>query len=446
MASGVDQTSAAMGTPPKITVALRLLAAAVAATATVAKGSGAADPLATYEVTLKPSYVHKWDDPASDYQAVWLYPKSPTTPYRSPDSFKQRTRYLLLDRRHSDADGRVGNDDWWFIIERNWPASYQASNHGKWGRETNFHNVAGDAGPNAGIGWGFGRGVSSLALDWLPSRKSPSISVDTDATARDMALPVPTRDAWHTYVVHWVAGRTDGSTLRPGSIKVWVDGEDTPSIDRANINTVQRAQGPDGKWYTQRWMQLWEGDYTSALPVTASTRIVLTRIGKSLDEALADRPVLAGTNLSGQYYRGSGRNEGPPTVRSITSRVARQALIPLSLGASAAATRTAPPASAPATAKGIGIRWAGRRYASAKALRTQIEREGRDWETFVRNHSAVARTYGLRAVSWDGRRFYSSSGMARYLADRGLTYRGWAIRHKAGAAMLWRNHTATAIR
>jgi hypothetical protein len=316
----------------QIVCAVLLVVALLGVAVAAAQGAGGGDPLPTYEVTLTPNYLHPADDPARDYQSVWLYGTSPTTPYRSPDSQRQIRRYLLLDPRFRDGDGRAGHDEWWFVIERNWPSSYPPSNHGGWGRQVNFHNVAGDAGPpgSGGVGWGFGDGVSSLALDWLPSMPGPTINVQLQADTRNMPLPVPARDRWHTYVVHFVAGRTDGTTPRPGAIEVWADGAGPPVIRRTGINTVQRARGSDGQWYTQRWMQLWEGDYTSGLPVPATTRLVLTRIGRTLEEALADRPGLAATNLAGQYHSG-GAYYGPPSIRQIASRTAGEALIPPSL-------------------------------------------------------------------------------------------------------------------
>ena len=110
-----------------------------------------------------------------------------------------------------------------------------------------------------------------------------------------MLLPPASRDTWHTYVVHFIAGRTDGSTLHPGALTVWVDGNDQPAINLTNINTVQRAQGPDGNWYVQRWMQLWEGDYTQNLQAVSTVRLALTRVGGTLQEALADRPTIDST-------------------------------------------------------------------------------------------------------------------------------------------------------
>jgi hypothetical protein len=289
--------------------------------------------LPTFEVTITPNYLHRHDDPAKNYQAVWLIGKSPTTPYRSPDSQRHVQRYLLLDPRFRDAEGRRGRDKWWFVIERLWPSSYDSRNHGKWGTQVNFHNVAGDAGPpnSGGVGWGFGRGISALYLGWKPELRHPTVNIELHPSTTNMALPVPKRDAWNTYVIRWVAGRTDGTTVRPGSITVWANGAERPVIRRTNINTVHRARGPDGKHYTQRWMQLWEGDYTSALPVRATTRLVLTRIGKTLGEALADRPSLAGTNLRGWYYSGRGVNLGPPSARRLPSRRASAARIPPSL-------------------------------------------------------------------------------------------------------------------
>lgn len=303
-------------------------------TLTVAAAPPTGDPLPTFEVTIKPNYLHTSDNPASNYNSLWIYPKSPTTPYRSPDSYKQQSRYLLLDPRYTDADGRVGKDEWWFIIERNWPASYDSTQHGQWGRETNFHNVGGDAGPagSGGVGWGFGAGSSALALDWNSNATAPSIDVLSTYQSQggfDHLLPMVTRDAWHTYVLHWIAGRTDGTTVRPGSIQVWADG--TKVLDRTNLNTVQRAQGPDGVYYVQRWMQLWEGDYTQNLPLPATTRVVLTRIGNTYTEAVNDRPFKFGDTLAGQYYSGTGTNYGPPTLTQLPSRLTSDSILPSGL-------------------------------------------------------------------------------------------------------------------
>ncbi len=287
------------------------------------------DPIPAFEVKITPNWIH----PAYggvNHNAVWVVGKSPTTPHRSPDSNHWQMRYLLLDPRYKDQDGRSGRDEWWFIIERNWPTDYPVTNHGKWASQVNFHSVAGDAGPNGGVGWGFGTGVSSLALDW-PGTPTPGFSVFPMWPNYRYPLPAVERDKWNTYVVQFIAGRTDGTTVRPGALRVWVDGRDTPVINATNINTVQRAQAPDGNWYVQRWMQLWEGDYTMDLPVVSRVKFALTRVGATLEEAVNDRPTVGDDNAGGQYYRGTGENLGAPSAVQIEPRAAGAAAIPPSL-------------------------------------------------------------------------------------------------------------------
>jgi hypothetical protein len=170
---------------------------------------------------------------------------------------------------------------------------------------------------------------------WLPTHSSPQFTVEPNHPNENLALPPVTRDTWHTYVVHFIAGRTDGTTVRPGAITVWADGATKPVIALQGINTVQRAKGPDGHWYVQRWMQLWEGDYTQNLQTVSTVRLALTRIGGTLQQALADRPALVGTNLEDQFYSGNGVDDGAPTVASAGPLGAASAVaIPASLQAS----------------------------------------------------------------------------------------------------------------
>ena len=228
-----------------------------------------------------------------------MYSNSPATPHRSNDSCHCQGRYLLLDPRVSDADGRAGRDEWWFVIERNWPSGFDPQAHGDWGRLVNFHNVAGD------VGWDSGSGVSALALDWLSGASAPQFSLEYHDGGKPHYLPTPSRDAFHTYVVHFIAGRTDGTTPRPGALTVWADGADSPAIDLGNINTLQRADGA-----TQKWMQLWEGDYTRDLPSPRTQSFVLTRVGATLAEALADRPIATGRSARGSSTAARGTTWG----------------------------------------------------------------------------------------------------------------------------------------
>jgi hypothetical protein len=429
--------------------ALALLGACVVFLST-ARAAGT-HALPAYHVTLTPNWVSPFDTASDNYNAVWLYTASPTTPYRSPDSFHHQGRYLLLDPRARDADGRVGNDDWWFVLARNWPSNYPADRHGSWGREVNFHNVAGDSGPEGGVGWSFGSGVSALALDWLPGVGRPQITIEPNTGHTNLLLPRATRDAWHTYVVHWVAGRTDGTTVRPGAIDVWADGSSKPAIHLRRINTVQRAKGPDGKWYVQKWMQLWDGDYTSNLQVPSTVRLGLTRIGRTLAQALADRPRVVGTSAKGQFYRGTGPNHGAPSAVRAGELEARTMKIPASLGTVPAATQAKPQAPArrppvrsprptlrPATeaVSARPIRWDGKRFTRWSSFSAHLSHVGVDTNAFLLRRPTIARAFRLRPLSWDGQRFYTRRAFGHWLRIHHVAAGAWARQHPAAVARL----------
>ena len=394
----------------------------------------------TYEVRLTPNYVSPDDGVASNYQSVWVYPKSPTTPYRSPDSSRQQSRYLLLDPRARDSDGRVGQDDWWFVIERSWPADFDPNRHGSWGRQVNFHNVAGD------VGWDTGSGVSALALDWLSNAPAPQFTLEYHDGGKPHYLPTPPRDAFQTYVVHFVAGRTDGTTVHPGALTVWANGSNSPVIALSNINTLQRAGG-----VTQKWMQLWEGDYTQNLPIVARTQFTLTRIGKTLTEALADRPVAIGGTAAGQFYTGTGVNLGAPTSTQIASRLTTDARIPTSLGGSGATatdndttthrhrrrrppTTTTPP------------RPRQRRRPPRLRLRRRRPRLPTPTTTPTKTSPGRAKgknktdrvlsSAGPALLEWDGRLFHSAADFRRHLTAKGVPWNTFLNTHPAVVAAL----------
>src|SRR3954454_25170430 len=73
-------------------------------------------PLA-YDVTLTPNFITPNDPSSSNYQAVWLYGISPTTPYVTPDSYALQGRSLPLDPRSTYSSCRAGHDAGWFIVQ-----------------------------------------------------------------------------------------------------------------------------------------------------------------------------------------------------------------------------------------------------------------------------------------------------------------------------------------
>lgn len=264
--------------------------------------------LPLYTLTLAPN----WSQPSEQAQnlnAVWVYATSPHTPALAPNGTGVG-RYLDFQAQ----------DEWWIVVQRLWPANFTPSIYtGGFGTEANGHNVAGDNGnnsstpPNGGVGWGFGSLVSSLRIGWNPGDPSPCVMVEpAKSGGLEIPLPVPARDVLHTYTLHLIAGRIDNTTPRVGYLSVDVDR--VPFYTNPALNTVQRAQGPDGKWYVQRWLQWWDGDYGKDLVAPSTTAFTLTRFGATQAAAYADVPVLLGDNIASQVWNGKGQNVGPPKL------------------------------------------------------------------------------------------------------------------------------------
>lgn len=85
------------------------------------------------------------------------------------------------------------------------------------------------------------------------------------------------------------------------------------------------------------------------------------------------------------------------------------------------------------------VRWDGKTFSSAFALRRHLLRAGYSWEGFLRAHPSAASAFRLRGVLWDGRTFYTRRGLLPWLRDRGLRYRGWAGLHSAAQSRIARN-------
>lgn len=279
-------------------------------------GPGVALPL--FSLVLTPNWVPNTDEAkAQNHNAYWTYTTDEWT--YAPPNGKDAYRTLLLDPRSKDSKGKQGIDEWCFIVRRLWPAAYDSANHGKWGTAMNLHNTASADGNGGGVGWGFGDGVSALALGWLGGDPSPCVMLEpAKSGGMKIQLPVVTRDHEHEFRIRWVAGRTDGSTARPGEIDVWADGGLVTSL--RGLNTVQRAQDPTtGQWWTQRWASgPWDGDYTSDLPVKCPESYRPTQIGPTFADAEKTVPtVLNLSPITDQVYRGAGANLGAPTLTVI---------------------------------------------------------------------------------------------------------------------------------
>lgn len=254
------------------------------------------------------------------YQSTWAMGKSPTTPYISPDSYHHAQRYLLVNPNANDGNGHQGKDDWWFAFEHYVDTSTPLTFAGQDDSFFNLHNVAGDSGPNGGIGWGFGDGVSAFHLLYNGSTGLPYMLLENNASGGShYDLPALSKGQWHQFVIHITFGRTDGTTPRPGAVQLWVDG--TKRYDLGNLNILQKAVGPDGKTYVQQWVQLWQGTYIKGAPCNPSNtsprsgQLVLARIGNTFQQALDDIPTF-------DSFTGTTHIAGYPDFGNSFSRLA----------------------------------------------------------------------------------------------------------------------------
>jgi Fibronectin type III domain/Bacterial Ig domain len=144
---------------------------------------------------------------------------------------------------------------------------------------------------------GVPNGVSPFALDWFLGRGTRGYEIviepenahtgsggsgnyhyqlftDAEAEAR--------RGQWVWLWVEVTWGRKDGSTATPGSLKVWVAGEDTPRINQPNINT---------HWYGQGMLTFWECTYwIHGNPTRSVIQTAGPRFGRTPQEAYNDNP------------------------------------------------------------------------------------------------------------------------------------------------------------
>jgi hypothetical protein len=270
-----------------------------------------------YELTLTPNWNNAADakDVKENLNAVWVW-SNDDVGYAPPNGHDPY-RVLLLDPRQTDKNGKAGCDEWWIVIRREWPAGFQPL--GAFETHTSFHNVASNDGPDGGVGWGFGSGVSAILFQWRPQDSTPSFGFEyVHSGGYIVAMPKPTFGVPHEYICHFVAGRTDGSTVRPGAFQITADGENVGG--NGNLNTIQQAQITPGvgPFYTQRWMAAaWDGDYSRNLPAPVTTRFGLTGVGRTLDEARANVPRQVGSTFDTQAWNGKAPNVGPPTLKAL---------------------------------------------------------------------------------------------------------------------------------
>jgi hypothetical protein len=95
------------------------------------------------------------------------------------------------------------------------------------------------------------------------------------------------RGQWIWLWVEIVWGRIDGTTQRPGSLKVWVAGEDAPRVNVSAINTHWYGQGMVTYWQTTYWFN--GGNEPTTVDMAGP------RFGRTPQEAYQDNPSLYST-------------------------------------------------------------------------------------------------------------------------------------------------------
>ena len=268
----------------------------------VKPGSAAANALATWEVTLTPNWVSPHDGAASNYQGVWVYPKSPTTPYRSPDSACQSPLPAARPAA-TDSDGRVGQDDWWFVIERNWPRFRPEPRTADWGASGQLPQRC--AAMSAGIP------AAASRLSRSTGCSAPGAAIHARVPRRWQAALLADADARHVpYLRRPVRRRPHRRHHRAP--------RGAHGLGRRSGHARHRPQQHQHPPALQRRHPKMDAALGRRLhprtsPIRPTQSFVLTRIGGTLAEALADRPVATGSNAAGQFYTGTGTNLGAPT-------------------------------------------------------------------------------------------------------------------------------------
>jgi hypothetical protein len=287
-----------------------------------------------YRVHLFPNNT---DGGENRYTASWAVFNSPTTEfYPGTSADGQR----VIDWRPGHV--HQGRETW--ILKSFKPVK------GACGRLLNFHTT-----PQLPGGWDWGGGVSGIALDY-----NPGIHTDDNSDMKYSGLVVTSNvvgdednpnnyhyviadeakmkqfeanNEWLDVIMRINWGNKDPRAPKKGAVKVWLNGADTPVVDVSNTCTsyVKSYRPGSPPVPEQPGVTTWEGGYVST--GVESERISdhqAARIGRTLEEALADNPVL--WSMSSQNTTPTG----PPNRSSYHEIVGQRSLtefrVPASLG------------------------------------------------------------------------------------------------------------------
>jgi hypothetical protein len=479
---------------------LVVLPAAAAAT-NLGSSSTATRSLPTVDVTVNP-YTYS-AAPERCQMAAWAKFASPATPWLAPYGPATPQRYLYVAPASDGASVQGGppQAEWWIGFEHYFASPWKPDDNN--GSYFNFHSVPATPGSDM-----TDDGVSPIHLNFpnIQDQYAPyphylMLMGDRDNGVnlqKYYQLPTPALDRWHSYTMHVVFGRTDGTTPRPGAVTIWMDGQKV--LDIANVNTLRYGHDRNGHGAVQYMVDVWEGGpYLFGAPCRSigasvyKSKLVAARFGRTLDEMLADTPAPAAaqwwtsTHIPGQpdygdsvltispssrtttdyqlpaEFGGSGSGTPAaapsagapaaqpaptPTTSSPSAPAAQPVATPPAAETPAKATSPAVAATAdgsvsgggtsgtPASGRTPAVEWSGRSYTSPAPLRRAVEQTGSSWEFFLRFHAEAAASLGLRGAVWDDQTFYTRAAMRTWQQLHGQSYEGWQASHPTAAARL----------
>lgn len=209
-----------------------------------------------------------------------------------------------------------------------WPAD-------SWGNSIyNWHNAAGD------VGWNTGNPVSAVhfyfkSLNYDPSNAAyTGLQFALEQAKFNKHMPDVVPGQWYDIITHIVYGRTDGTTNRPGSAQVWINGNSTPVVDISNVNTIQKEGSK-----VQQWVTYWDGGpYHKGEPcrgIGAQThrhQVAATRFGHTLQEAINDTNISLYGEAHSVHIPGQPDHGASSATQIIPGRSTADFQMPSSLG------------------------------------------------------------------------------------------------------------------
>jgi hypothetical protein len=237
------------------------------------------------------------------YRALWLKHASPSTP-TDPGS----------EGRVLDA---TVSTEWWLQwgveIDPSWDITKEGTG---WWVQMNLHNTARDVGGDggAGIGWGFGSGVSAIRFDC--GRGKYRLLVEPANSGEWTIDESLDRGVEHTMRMHLTMGRKDGTGVggNPGRVVVWQNGQQ--KVDTGPIDTLQRATNPrTGKTWTQQKMLVWNGYYTQDCQQDCLLRLRAEKAGRTLAAMQTDSGIRLVTAVASDIWNGQQPNLGPSSYK-----------------------------------------------------------------------------------------------------------------------------------